>query len=999
VSLASCFTGARLAEHLPSPGAWRPYPSAADRAAWARVPPAGRDYVRRQAASILAEPWPVLTAGAYARFSEDGDREAYERPYFARRNRLGAAVITSALAGPASELTSEIIDGVWLLCEETSWCLPAHEPNVPLPDPAEPYVDLFAAETASLLAWTDLLAGDLIEARAGIVRRRMRDAVRERVLRPYRERDDWQWFGLHEENLNNWTPWIHSNLLTASLLLDERREDAVVTARRATGALDRYLDSLPADGGCDEGITYWWRAGASLFECVQILAAACGAAFGAFGLPKLRATARYPLASHICGNWHVNFADASPRPVGAPWLLYRFGQAIGDDQVARHAIALRDALSAGAARLIPDFPMPGGSLGRVIPALLDAEWAAEPPRSFPMPAQSWLAQSGVLAARQREGSPAGLFLAAKAGHNDESHNHNDVGSFIVARDGRPVIIDVGVGAYTKQTFGPGRYDMWTMQSSWHNVPEAGGVPQAPGRSHAARAVTAELTAAAAALTMDLAPAYPAEAGLRSWQRTLRLDRGRGIVVIEDSWDFSHVPEGVTLHLITAAEPRHLSPGRLLIPVPAGPAPADGIVVTYPAPTLTASIEPRALDDSRQLRAAWGPFVYRVTLTATDPAPQETVSLEITDAGLRSPAGSSTQRHHQRARLSSAVEQERLGHRLARFDGLVRFPRVREGEGLADQRSDLPPGEPVDDVFHEPGTVSRPELQIADGAHLDPPAPGRVGVDGREGTTGRTVRREPSAVGHQAEGGGTGRAADAVEDDGRAGAAGRREHGAGPVRLAVVDRGECPGGSDRFQLGLSPGGTDDPRAPGRKHLDEQDPHAAGRAQDQNRLTGPDAADLEDAQRGGPVVQDRGGVEQVDLIGHGNRRFQVGQGELGVTAGPAGAAGMGGHPLAEPAPADPQADCYDLAAYPVARNVRGPDGEVVPAGARPDHRVDEQDVAGRNGDQDLFRSRRRVRQVGERKHVRRAEVAHLDGLHGDQARSARSAGSMSRVSKPG
>lgn len=642
VSLASCFTDARLAEHLPSPGAWRPYPSAADRAAWDRVPPAGRDYVLRQAASSLAEPWPVLTATAYARFSEDGDRGAYERPYFARRNRLAAAVITSALAGPASELTSAIIDGVWLVCEETSWCLPAHDPNVPLPDPAEPCVDLFAAETAALLAWTDLLAGDLIEARAEIVRRRMRDAVRERVLRPYRERDDWRWLGLHGENLNNWTPWIHANLLTASLLLDERREDAVVTARRATGALDRYLDSLPADGGCDEGITYWWRAGASLFECVQVLADACGGAFGAFGLPKLRATARYPLVSHIGGNWHVNFADASPRPVGAPWLLYRFGKAIGDDEVARHAIALRAALSADAARLIPDFPMPTGCLGRVIPALLDAEWAAEPPRSFPMPAQSWLAQSGVLTARQRKGSPAGLFLAAKGGHNDESHNHNDVGSFIVARDGRPLIIDVGVGAYTRQTFGPGRYDMWTMQSSWHNVPEPGGVPQAPGLSHAARAVTAELTAATAALTMDLAPAYPAEAGLRSWRRTLRLDRGRGIVVVEDSWDFSHVPEWVTLHLVTAAEPQHLAPGRLLIPVPAGPgpagpAPADGIVVTYPAPTLAASIEPRALDDSRQLQAAWGPCVYRVALTAANPAPRETVSLEITSAGLRRPA--------------------------------------------------------------------------------------------------------------------------------------------------------------------------------------------------------------------------------------------------------------------------------------------------------------------------------------------------------------------------
>ena len=299
-------------------------------AAWNRVPPARRDHVLRQAAIILAEPWPLLTAAAHARFSEDGDRETYERPYFARRNRLGAAVITAALVGPTSELIGEIIDGVWLLCEETSWCLLAHDPNGPLPDPAKPYLDLFAAETASLLAWSDLLAGDLIEARAEIVRRRMCDAVRERVLRPYRERDDWWWFGLREKNLNNWTPWIHANLLTASLL-DERRGDHLLVAG---GSVSVRVRADPR------------RRVRRRFRRVR---RAETSGYGAVpaGQPHLRRLA------------YQNFADGPPRPIGAvPWLLYRFGKTIGDDQVAGHAIALRDVLPAGAASLIPGLPMP-----------------------------------------------------------------------------------------------------------------------------------------------------------------------------------------------------------------------------------------------------------------------------------------------------------------------------------------------------------------------------------------------------------------------------------------------------------------------------------------------------------------------------------------------------------------------------------------------------------------------------------------------------------------
>ena len=85
-------------------------------------------------------------------------------------------------------------------------------------------------------------------------------------------------------------------------------------------------------------------------------------------------------------------------------------------------------------------------------------------------------------------SAAGLTLAVKGGHNGEHHNHNDVGSFVVASDGVPVIVDAGRPTYTAQTFGPDRYAIWTMQSGWHNVPVIGGREQLPGAAHAARDV-------------------------------------------------------------------------------------------------------------------------------------------------------------------------------------------------------------------------------------------------------------------------------------------------------------------------------------------------------------------------------------------------------------------------------------------------------------------------------------------------------------------------------
>jgi hypothetical protein len=268
---------------------------------------------------------------------------------------------------------------------------------------------------------------------------------------------------------------------------------------------------------------------------------------------------------------------------------------------------------------------PNSSLGRVLAAITDNEWAAAPPVPFPAPPHSWLPVTGVLTAREREGDAGGLFLAAKAGHNDESHNHNDVGSFIVALDGRPLLIDPGAGVYTRQTFGPDRYQIWTMQSSWHNTPAPAGHPQAAGRAHRATDVGAALTETSAELALNLAAAYPAAAGIRSWRRTLRLDRGSPLISVHDSWELGQASPETACYLITPEEPRVAGatitlPSGLVIDIDAT---ADG------APAGRISVEHRDLDDP-QLRAVWGAHLYRITLAL--PGQRGSLSTLIRRAG-------------------------------------------------------------------------------------------------------------------------------------------------------------------------------------------------------------------------------------------------------------------------------------------------------------------------------------------------------------------------------
>ena len=83
------------------------------------------------------------------------------------------------------------------------------------------------------------------------------------------------------------------------------------------------------------------------------------------------------------------------------------------------------------------------SLPRQLPELFTLGEMADTPAAPPLPRDVWLPETQVMVARAQGGSTAGLYLAAKGGHNAESHNHNDVGHFIVYADGRPVLIDIG----------------------------------------------------------------------------------------------------------------------------------------------------------------------------------------------------------------------------------------------------------------------------------------------------------------------------------------------------------------------------------------------------------------------------------------------------------------------------------------------------------------------------------------------------------------------------
>lgn len=509
-----------------------PVPPAGDRAVWSAEnldEPTIRGLTERASAE-LGTPWPIPLARGYARYIRDGDRAEYEDIVFTREYRLTRAAVMAAVTLDP-EWIDEVADGVILVCEQSSWCLPAHDDAFQhgsvVSDVTRPYLDLIAGDVAAQLAWIDHLLGDQLDERVPGIRARIRYEVDRRVLTPFVARRDWHWL----EDVHNWSAWIHGNLLVAGLVLigDEKIRQDVVDL--AVEGLERYVASIPADGAIDEGFMYWWQGACRALEALDILHYATRGALGGITAAPLREVVGFPHRMHLGGDWYLNFADGAARlpSDNLPWCaLHQAARRVGDTSAQAHAAAHRRA-EAPVAR-------EEQGLGRLLRALTDREWVDAGPAESPLPREVWLPSTQVLLARPEAGTSTGLTLAVKGGHNGEHHNHNDVGGVVVALNGVPVIVDPGRPTYTAQTFGPDRYDIWTMQSSWHSVPEIRDTPQAPGAQFAARAVTVHCDDEAAGLALDIAGAYPRSDIVR-WQRDARLDRRGHRISITDSWEF------------------------------------------------------------------------------------------------------------------------------------------------------------------------------------------------------------------------------------------------------------------------------------------------------------------------------------------------------------------------------------------------------------------------------------------------------------------------------
>jgi len=599
---------------------WNKLPGYKSRQFWESLPANIRQEYIKRAEGYLDYDWPVVRATDYLEFIRSGDRR--QSVYSACSNALISLVMGELVEGKG-RFMDQIINAVWYYSEQTWWGWSAHlgsqKAGAGLPDVNEPYVDLGVSEVVSNLSMTYALFRDEFDKIHQLISPRLKQEINNKALAPYFARDDWWYMGFQGGRPNNWNPWINYNMLTSYMLIETDPVKKVAEVQKVISSLDKFLNGYSDDGGCDEGPSYWGAAGALLYESLEIMSNLTGGRFDVFDDPLIQNIGKYFYKVNIHAPYFINFADADATTGGSPSIVYRYGKAIKDPAMQKFGAYLARLGNWGE----------GAMSGRIFDQIrnlgLITEIRTAEAREA-LVADFWFPDTEVAGARDREGSISGFFFGAKGGFNAESHNHNDIGSCLMYYNGKPCLIDLGREEYVAKTFSSRRYEIWTMQSGYHNLPVINGTDQMQGENFTARNSSFTANARSATFTTEIAGAYPEGAKVKSWIRSYTLNRGKSFV-ISDRYELSAVTNDPTCsNLITYCKVTLMKPGLLKFE-------GDGFTLnmSYNAGLVAPEIEFIEVTD-RSLRRYWPDGVTRVKLKFIKPGIKGAQAVTFTAAG-------------------------------------------------------------------------------------------------------------------------------------------------------------------------------------------------------------------------------------------------------------------------------------------------------------------------------------------------------------------------------
>ncbi len=606
---------------------FQPYPQAALREAYENLPTKIKEDIISEGESYLHYSYPAICATDFMNFKRTGNRVAFEDIYFARRHALNGLVLAECVEHKGRFL-DDIINGIFAICEESAWQLPPHnsymrsEPQYILPDATRPVLDLFACETGAMLAYVAYLLQDELNAVSPFIVKRIQHELDTRIITPYLTWHFW-WMGKEDEEMCNWTVWCTQNVLLTAFTIPFADNVRKEVFHKAAASCDYFLKDYGDDGCCDEGAQYYRHAGLCLFGAMNILDEISGGAFTSlYQWEKIKNIASYILNVHVDDKYYFNFADCSAIAGRSGAREYLFGKAT--KQAPLMQFAAKDFQAD--AKLYTD-EVNRLNLYYRLQTIFTYEELMSVDASTPVFHKDIFYPSvGLFIVRSDN-----LSLAVKSGDNADSHNHNDTGSFTLYKNGQPVFVDIGVESYCEKTFSSHRYEIWTMQSGYHNLPTLNGLDEKDGKEYCATQVKASLEGEIPGIFMELACAYPfienstynntsgcgnvsPTPKAYSYTRHIELDKNENKVILCDQTN----AEDVILNFITYDKPvidEYATKDILNTPCSGSIKLGTQAVAHFEGARLLA-LETLPITDAR-LQKAWDHDLYRIRLRLID----------------------------------------------------------------------------------------------------------------------------------------------------------------------------------------------------------------------------------------------------------------------------------------------------------------------------------------------------------------------------------------------
>jgi len=488
--------------------------------------------------------------------------------------------------------------------------LPAHDRGLGNFRGTTTEIDLLSAATSWELATADHWLGDRLSKDT---RALVRKEVERRTFAPFegcvttgKPRLGWV------TTTNNWNAVCLAGVTGAALALIEPPERRALFVAAAEKHVRHFLSGFTADGYCSEGIGYWNYGFGHFLLLAETIHQATGGRIDLLEDPKVRQIAQFGRRMEILPGVYPAFADchveSRPDVRIQAFVSRRYGLGWQDDE--RRGLLLA--------------PGPSSSLSEAAVHGFANAASQRPPAQASSPAaglRDWFEEAGILICRPAPGRKHALGAALKGGHNAEHHNHNDVGSFVVALGRETPLVDPGAEVYTARTFSGDRYQSAVLNSFGHPVPRVAGQLQRTGRAAAARVVKPQFTDEADTLVLDLRSAYPVKE-LKSLQRTFVFSReGSGKLTVTDEAAFSS-PQTFGTALITFSKWRRSGDDVLVI----GDG-SDAVRVTISAKPAGFKLESSELKDD----LPGGLVPARLGIELTEPATEATITTVVVPA--------------------------------------------------------------------------------------------------------------------------------------------------------------------------------------------------------------------------------------------------------------------------------------------------------------------------------------------------------------------------------